>query len=144
MLMPFISYAQPPGWNPTMNPTSAVYAIPTTVTFDGVDALSPGDYIGVFYDDNGTLECGGMVEWTGTENVAIVAFGNDTLVAPDKNGFSDGETVQWKFWYATSGEEIEVFSTPEFSWVNGDLGEVETFWVETGCTQVIDYVHGWN
>ena len=49
------------------------------------------------------------VEWTGTENVAIVAFGNDTIgTGGVKNGFVDGELVQWILWYASKGEEVEV------------------------------------
>jgi len=132
MLMPFISYAQPPGWNPVLNPTSAVYAIPTTVTFDGVDALSAGDWIGVFQEDGtDAIQCAGMVEWTGTENVAIVAFGNDTVgTGGNKNGFAPGEMVQWRFWYQGTGEEICVKSDPAFLWANGDLGEVTAF---EGC-----------
>ena len=40
MLMPFMAFAQPPGWAPVENPTSAVYAITLTTSFDGVDAPS--------------------------------------------------------------------------------------------------------
>ncbi len=140
MLMPFLGNAQvpglPPGWDFTLNPTSATYAIPADVPFNGVDALSPGDWIGVFYNDDGTMECGGAVQWDGTNNVAIVAFGNDTLVAPDKNGFSEGEEVMWKFYYEATMTETEVCTTPTFSWTNGDLAEVEEFKSCQTCQEI--------
>ena len=81
MLLPFIGNAQipglPAGWGFTLNPTSATYAVPTTVTFDGVTPLAAGDWIGVFYQDGTALECGGAIQWDGVNNVAVVAFGND-------------------------------------------------------------------
>jgi hypothetical protein len=129
MLLPFVGtvQAQVSPWDYTQNPTSAVYAIPTTVAFNGVDALEAGDWVGAFYMDNGVLECGGAVQWTGTANTAVVAFGNDTLEAPNKNGFSEGEMVHWKFYRSATSTEEEVLSTPELFWTNGDLADVTAF-----------------
>ncbi len=134
MLLPFIGNAQipglPAGWGFTLNPTSATYAVPTTVTFDGVTPLAAGDWIGVFYQDGTSLECGGAIQWDGVNNVAVVAFGNDGL-NPDKNGFADNEVVHWKFYYTATSEEICVKAydalNAEFTWVNGDLDAVAKF-----------------
>ncbi|NCC74190.1 MAG: hypothetical protein EOM06_12415, partial [Sphingobacteriia bacterium] len=153
MLLPFIGKAQlppnlPTGWEFTLNPTSATYAIPTTVAFNGVDALQAGDWIGAFYDDAGVLKCAGAVEWTGTENIALVAFGHDEL-EPVKNGFYENELVQWKFYRsATSTEEcVKAFDalSAEFYWTNGDLDEVASFGpCEIICEQSFNFTAGWN
>nr|NQU91235.1 hypothetical protein [Bacteroidota bacterium] len=135
MLLPIFSFAQPATWLPVVeNPSSAVYAIQTTVVFDGVDALVAGDWIGVFhYNELSVLECAGYVEWNGTSNVGMVAFGNDTLAAPEKNGFSDGEYVNWVFYRSGAGEEQSVRAyqeldmNNEFYFANGDLDEVMVF-----------------
>ena len=147
MLLPFVGtvQAQVSPWDFTENPTSGVYAITTSVVFDGVDALAPGDWVGAFYMDNGVLECGGAAEWLGTANTAVVAFGNDTLEAPNKNGFSEGEMVHWKFYRSATSTEEDVLSTPEFFWTNGALEQVTGFYVEeTGCEQTISVVSGFN
>ncbi len=146
MLVPFIGYTQPAGWDFTLNPTWATYTITTGVTFDGVDALVPGDWIGVFYEDAGELYCAGYVQWSGSENVAITAFGNDDL-EPEKNGFADGELIQWKFYYQADQLEVCVKAFDqggnEFNWAHGNLGEVFSFGPCVVC-QTINYNTGWN
>lgn len=135
MLVPFLGNAQipglPSGWEFTLNPHSGIYAVPTTVLFDGVDDLEPGDWIGAFYDDDGVMECGGAVQWNDTSNVAVVIFGNDTLVAPDKNGFSEGEYITWKFYRTADGsvEDVKAFDADgdEFYWANGAGEAVASF-----------------
>ncbi len=149
LLVPFIGYAQPAGWGFTLNPTWATYTITTGVAFDGVDDLAPGDWIGVFYEDAGELYCAGYVQWSGSENVAITAFGNDDL-EPEKNGFADGELIQWKFYYQADQLEVCVKAFDqggnEFNWAHGNLGEVVTF---APCEILediltINYAAGWN
>ncbi len=93
MLMPFISYAPPPGWNPVLNLKSAVYAIQKDVTLnEPLEALAAGDYVEAFFDDDGTLVSAGMVEWTGTENVAVVAFSKDTI-GDETTGYTGDEVT---------------------------------------------------
>ena len=55
--------------------------------------LEAGDHIGVFYELNGDLVCGGYVIWDGTTN-AIPAQGDDTTT-PQKDGFNTEEEFQW-------------------------------------------------
>lgn len=129
-LVPFIGYSQPTGWDFALNPTSATYVIPVSVSFNGVDALTVGDWIGAFFDDDGVLKCAGAVQWDGTDNVALVAFGNDDL-EPIKNGFADGELVQWKFYYQADQLEVCVKAFDqggeEFHWTHGTLGFIGSF-----------------
>jgi len=147
MLLPIIGNAQiaglPDGWGFTLNPTSGTYAVKTDVMYDGVDPLAAGDWIGAFYNDGGVLECGGAIQWDGINNVAVVVFGNDTL-AGDKNGFSEGELIQWKFYRDVAGVEEEVFTEPEFHWTNGALPEITKFWYPSGCEQYFSFNAGFN
>jgi len=134
MLLPFLGAAQipglPAGWGFTQNPTSHVLAIPTTVAFDGIASLQANDWVGAFYDDAGTLKCGGAAQWTGTGNIAVVAFGNDTLEAV-KNGFYLNELIQWKVYRTETSVEscAKAYdaANAEFNWVNGALSTVAKF-----------------
>lgn len=76
-------------------------------TINGLN-LQAGDYIGVFYDKNGVLTCGGYVEWTGTQS-AISAWGTE---ADMDNGFQDGESFVWNVW--RSADDVVVDMTPVF------------------------------
>lgn len=91
-----------PGW--TFENTGIMHTIliPDTclITMDGV-AIAIGDYIGVFYNDNGTLICGGYTSWTGQVN-ALTAWGDDEYTL-NKDGFSVGETLTYKIWQAATG-----------------------------------------
>lgn len=76
-------------------------------TINGMN-LQAGDYIGVFYDNNGVLTCGGYVEWTGTQS-AVSAWGSEAEL---DNGFQDGEEFVWKVW--RSADDVVVDMTPTF------------------------------
>ncbi len=75
--------------------------------------LEQGDYIGVFYTgDDGELHCGGAGMWDGTENTSVIAQGDDSYT-PEKDGFDYGETMTWKVYRWTQGQE-EYTAVPEF------------------------------
>jgi len=96
MLIPFLVSAQPPDWD---EPTNTLFThnlvIPATVTpeINGTP-LATGDYVGVFFNDGGTLVCGGLIEYSAGIANAFSAFGNDPLT-PEKDGFFSGETLIW-------------------------------------------------
>ncbi len=87
----------PPGWDYLPTPTTHIVSIPLECNPNINDfPINPGDWFGVFYlDDEGELACGGAVEWPGDVNTGIIAFGNDSFT-PEKDGFSSGETLNWK------------------------------------------------
>lgn len=86
----------PPGWE--YNPSITQHTL--VITLDSnprifEEPLLPGDFIGVFYeDDNNELKCGGAVEWTGSGNTAVVAQG-DNFFTGEKDGFDTGESFNW-------------------------------------------------
>ena len=73
-------------------------------------ALAPGDHIGVFYDSNGTLTCGGYERWTGSGNVALAAFGDNPTTAV-KDGFAGGELFTWRIWRQSDGWAFTAFAS---------------------------------
>lgn len=75
--------------------------------------IEPGDYIGVFYiDDNGEEACGGAGVWTGTANVPLVAYGDDSYTA-GKDGFTSGDELLWRV-YSYSLGELVFPATPDY------------------------------
>jgi len=119
----------PPGWGFSLTPKSMTIAIPTSMnpSING-SPLEAGDFIGVFYvDDVGNLACGGVVEWSGTSNVAIVAFGDSSLTGT-KNGFEEGEFIHYKVysWSMQKEYDASVSCDDCNHFYNGALSAIES------------------
>jgi hypothetical protein len=96
LLLPFMAMAQPPaGWEVTETPLTHAIIVPDALplSVDGI-AVEDGDFIGVFFDDGGTMVCGGYVELGAGLNDNFVAFG-EFVGTP---GFSFGEAFAWYFY----------------------------------------------
>ena len=105
-------------WTYTNTGIDHTILIPTSGLNFGGGPLLPGDYIGVFFDDAGTLTCGGYVQYMGA-NTAVAAWGDDTQTTPSlKDGFAMGENFQWKVWRPNLGEFDAV---PTYSAIDGVL-----------------------
>ena len=102
----------PPGWEYTTTFTQHSHILPLSSNpriFE--TAISPGDYIGVFYTgDNDSLKCGGAVMWDGEANKAFPAQG-DNFMTGEKDGFAIGETFIWKIYSAEIQEEFPATPT---------------------------------
>lgn len=80
-----------PPWTPEPCLTGNIHTIiiPDTLISDiEGEALTPGDYIGVFYDSLGTETVSAVAEWTG--NATLVVCGDDPNT-PEKEGFAADE-----------------------------------------------------
>lgn len=66
-------------------------------------SISPGTPVGAFYTDfNGYEHCGGHIIWDEGADFTLVAYGDD-LINHVKDGFVNGEIIQWKVYdWATS------------------------------------------
>lgn len=131
----------------TVTPTSENHTIlvPSTATFDlNGNSIANGDIIGVFFVQNGTLQCGGKITWNGN-STTITAYGNDE---PNDNGFEDNEAFQWKIWDAS--EMMTYNATVTYDNTLPQLGEYENdgisgiLGIESGSVQNIDIETGWN
>lgn len=104
----------PPGWE--FSTSDKVHIISVFLSANpnlcGIP-IEPGDYIGVFYiDDDGNEACGGAAVWTGTENVGLAVYGDDTWT-PEKDGFDNQENMIWYVYSYSLGESIFP-ATPEY------------------------------
>ena len=104
------AHALPP-WTYTNTGTNHTVIIDTSVhpAVNGLP-LTAGDYIGVFYDSNGTLGCAGYEIWSGSGAITVAAFGND-LVPPAKDGLIPGEVFKWKIWRKSDGSVTDAQAT---------------------------------
>jgi len=96
----------PTPWNYTVTDDNAVILLQSnTIILYGNPAqeISYGDYIGVFFDNNGNLECGGYMLWDGSNN-SVTAWSDDPLTPGVKEGFALGEEYIWKTWKPFYGE----------------------------------------
>jgi len=101
-----------PGWEFVQTISSHTIAIPLSAnpTLFG-EPLEPGDYIGVFYiDNNGNEACGGYEIWTGDQNLALTAYGDDNTT-PVKEGFAANEEILWKVYDCSSETAYKAFVT---------------------------------
>ncbi|MEA3444669.1 MAG: SprB repeat-containing protein, partial [Bacteroidota bacterium] len=90
-------------WNFTTTGYSHSISIPANSTFlDGV-AISSGDYIGIFHNDNGVFKCAGYVEYLGAALI-LTAYGDDPATGINE-GFSTGEIFNYKIWDNVSGDQ---------------------------------------
>jgi PKD repeat protein len=97
--------------------------------------LQPGDWIAGFYlDDNGERKCGGARMWTGDVNRIISLFGNDGTT-PEKDGFSGGELIEYRFFSWTTQKEYLITSMTyhvELGWVSNGR------WYPTSLSKALD------
>ncbi|MCF8374699.1 MAG: T9SS type A sorting domain-containing protein [Bacteroidales bacterium] len=118
-------------WTYTNTLLDQTILIPISSLDFGGGPLLPGDYIGVFFDDNGTLTCGGYVEYTGV-NTAVPAYGDDTQTTPSvKDGFDLNESFAWKVWRPNLGEFDAVAS---YNAIDGILFTAGGSYIGTGET----------
>ncbi len=98
-------------WDYTITDVNHTIVIPMTadINVNGSD-IAVGDYIGVFFDNNGQLECAGYAVWTGSVT-SVAAFGDDSGTA-EKDGFTFGESFQWIIWQAATGRSFS--ATPVY------------------------------
>lgn len=77
----------------------------------GSQLLRPGDAIGVFFKRNDTVCCAGYIVWQ-SQNAAITAWGDDDQT-PMKDGFAEGETINFMLWDAVAAKASA--ATAQFS-----------------------------
>ncbi|MBI9070627.1 MAG: hypothetical protein JEY94_03475 [Melioribacteraceae bacterium] len=106
--------------NTDINHTIAVQ-LKINPTFDG-ESLSNGDKIGVFCKVDNDYVCAGFSVWTGSENIAVTAWGDDSQTT-EKDGFSANETFVWRIQRAADQKNyaasVEYESGPENFIANG-------------------------
>jgi PKD repeat protein len=144
----------PQSWGFIQTNTSHLILVPVSLSQIVTNTLTPfvlneNDFIGVFYDDNGTMRCGGAVVWDGQNNQTLLAYGNDQTT-PDKDGFDEGESFAFNVYRSSTGEEfdVEVEFDPDFpqfdgTFVTNGLSGLSAIY-EPGVTQLLPIPEGWS
>ncbi len=115
--------AVPPSWYfASETSSSAQVIVPVAANPSLLNRpLLGGDAIGVFFERDGQLVCGGYSVWTG-QNLNITIWGDDDQTAI-KDGFSANEPLEFKIWDAQIGAEFKANATfsqgPETYQVDG-------------------------
>jgi len=93
----------PPNWDFEITGSNHTIAISTNaeISIDG-EPIAIGDYIGVFYELEGELVCGGHTVWDG-DNTNIAAQGMDNTTGSEIPGFLSGNEFIWMVWDASTG-----------------------------------------
>lgn len=68
--------------------------------------LRKNDAIGVFYNQDSLLRCGGYALLDDKENIAIPVWGNNSMTGSGKDGFDDLENLKFKIWNSCCGVEL--------------------------------------
>lgn len=142
-----------PNWPVTQTGDNHTVIIETSaaVTVNG-QPISIGDYVGAFYDDNGTQRCAGKTVWTGS-NTSVTVYGDDNTTGSVKEGFSTSEVFKWKIWKASTNEEMNATATyrsPNFIITHTDqfatngISSLASLTGSTSQTQTIVLSPGWN
>ncbi|MCF8373443.1 MAG: T9SS type A sorting domain-containing protein [Bacteroidales bacterium] len=96
-----------PGWSYVNTGSNHSIMIPDGVTYINGNPIEIGDYIGLFYDASGTMECCGFTTYQGAI-MSITAWGAE---AGMDNGYQAGEVFNWKVWKATLNMEFDAIAT---------------------------------
>lgn len=143
----------PENWGFEITDLSHLIVVPVHVNqvLKGSDSYSlmPDDFLGVFFDDNGEMKCGGAISWQGDENQVLLAYGDDPTT-PDKEGFDEGELMNFKVSVAATGEEFDAQVAFDPDQPNADgafqnnglsaLTGIEL----VGTSQTLEIAEGWS
>lgn len=98
-----VTINSPVPWGP-VTPTANSHLIIvdkySSITLDNVNAAY-GSLIGVFYNQNGTMVCGGWAYWSGMAT-SVTAYG---ATPPMDNGYMPGENFTWRLYEAALNVE---------------------------------------
>ena len=114
-----VDYLAPEGWDITITDDVHTIDIPLDAVLLIDDAaLSPGDYLGVFYSNSdGSESCGGYVMFD-NDVLQLLVYGS----SDGSSGFSIGEQFSWKVW------DIETeITTSGFAIYDDTYPDLDTF-----------------
>jgi hypothetical protein len=129
----------PDGWHHHTTAMTHIVHIPTQTALAN-SFMSDGDWIGVFYQDNGEYKCGGNIVWAEGDSLKLIVYG-DNPNTPEKEGFGLGEWMHWKVFMSQTAEEFDIEVTynemmPQHDGMFWMLGESALTGMNLGITGV--------
>jgi len=114
-----------PPWPVTPTGTNHTVLLPDTLSASlGNLPLSPADWIGFFYEDDGQRRCAGAGQWNPGANSSVIVYGDD-LQTPEKEGFDEGEFFSLRLYRAVTEDTIDIEGT--FAPIGGIITHTERF-----------------
>ncbi len=119
-------------------------------SLDGI-ALIDGDYLGVFYQDQGDWICGGFIAYSTIQTDTFMIYGAQPGL---NNGFQTNQEFVWKVWKLM--EDTEYFAAASYAPVNppdithqglfaeGGISQVETISTNFQSTLSFNLTANWN
>ena len=134
-------------WPVVITSKNATIAVPVAInpTLDG-QALKNGDAIGAFFLRDGAPVCGGYCIWQTGQSGAITAYGDDEI-SPLKDGFSEGELINYRIWDSASGTDWSANATYQMGGPNYSTNGIMVLASLAGSknvTQNIALPSGWS
>ena len=130
---------------PTANSHLIIVDEQSSIQLDGIDAAY-GSLIGVFYNQNGTMVCGGWAYWSGM-STSITAYGATT---GQDNGFESGENFTWKLYEAALNVEYGGSACYMNGYPNqgiyqtGGFSGINCLNAQSIILQPVDLPYGWS
>ncbi len=113
----FVDYTTLPAWDMSFSGDSHSIHLPANANLQvNGAAIAENDFIGVFYDVNGVLKCGGYCIWQATGSTILAYADNSATTTID--GFLAGDEFSWKFWDASTNLEHPAVATYQSSYPN--------------------------
>lgn len=130
----------PQSWSYTTTMKTHIISLPVSCSPTLNQApLSAGSYIGAFYLDGAVEKCAGNILWSGGEDVALVAYGDD-ITTTNKDGFTDGESIILKVFSIDSNADYYADADFDQNWpqnnglfVSGGIsaiGRIDAFYLQ--------------
>lgn len=125
-----------------------VVAVPSNVSSNiKGEKLAAGDVLGIFFNQNGTLICGGYQMWNDT-GTTLTAYG---MTTSPKNGFDTQESFVLKVWKANLNREFTLKASYDNASPNVDgkyadnaLSSIVSLNFDTCAGQGVSLYKGWN
>jgi len=139
----------PPDWNEPLVTlhVSGVIITPSAKILINGEPLNEGDGIGAFYlDDNGNPKCGGFSCMHENIGVVFAMFGDDPDT-PEKDGFSYGEEIIFKFfsWSCMHTFDVDSIRVTNYSFKGNPVFPMGyDFVVYMNCNSSYIDCHTWN
>jgi len=144
---PSVLTVVPGGWDYTI--TELVHTINVPLLANpsiNDEPISPGDYIGIFYQDGESIKCGGTQQWNGSEGISLSVYGDDPLTEI-KDGFASGEDFLWQIYSHVEDESYDaeasfIFGPDYYS--SGAISTINDLNAIAYNNHVIEIPAGWS
>ncbi|MBN1971648.1 MAG: T9SS type A sorting domain-containing protein [Candidatus Delongbacteria bacterium] len=138
LIISLIVYSVPPFWEfQTTENNHSVFILSEANPRINTTPLVEGDYIGVFYENDGLHYCCGYTAFIPNTTLSLSAWGDDNST-PEKDGLANGETFKWKIFQASTGFVYSANAT--YAPIGGPLYNQTSNYATDGISGITDLI----